>query len=385
MRRARVLILFAIILLLGAAALYLIISGGGGEDVPADATPEGVVPSDVVFVAIAAQDIARGTRIPDDGVVMSRMPANMVVETMISGQDEEGIRSLVVGRIARQDIGRGVPITEKMLTESSGDLLAGGSDAALAIPPGYTAISIPITRLSSVAYAMRDGDVVDVLVTMMFVDVDPDFQSVLPNFSTIITAGGGTEEFPAPSLTGAVQAFEEEGRGDRFFLGKVEEEEETGQLFHLVPSEDQRPRVVTQRLVENARVLHVGTFALDDEAAAAAAAATTQEGVGAPPPPEGQQAVVVETQPPDIITLIVTPQEALALNWAVKTGVHMTLTLRAPNDTEVTETTSVTLGYLIETYNITIPTKLPYAQEPRVDELITPQLPNDRSAPVTPQ
>jgi Flp pilus assembly protein CpaB len=381
MRRSRILILFAIILLLGAAALYLII-GRADEQPQPEGTPEGVIPSDIVFVAIAAQDIARGTRIPEDGVVMSRMPANMVVETMISGPDEEGIRSRVVDRIARQDIGRGVPITEKMLTESSGDLLAGGSDAALAIPPGYTAISIPINRLSGVAYAIRDGDVVDVLVTMMLVDVDPDFQSILPNFSTIITASGGTEEFPAPSLTGAVQAFEEEGQGDRFFLGKVEEEEETGQLFHLVPQEDQRSRIVTQRLVENARVLHVGTFALDEGAAAAAQVA--DEGVGAPPPPEGQQVAVVESQPPDIITLIVTPQDALALNYAIKTGTHMTLTLRAPNDTEVTETTSVTLQYLIDTYNVTIPTKLPYAQQPVLESLITPNLSNDQPA-ATPQ
>jgi Flp pilus assembly protein CpaB len=382
MRRSRILILFAIILLLGAAALYLIISRGGGEEAQPGATPEGVVPSDIVFVAIAAQDIARGTRIPEDGVVMSRMPANMVVETMISGPDEEGIRSRVVDRIARQDIGRGVPITEKMLTESSGDLLAGGSDAALAIPPGYTAISIPISRLSGVAYAIRDGDVVDVLVTMMLVDVDPDFQSILPNFSTIIAASGGTEEFPAPSLTGGVQAFEEEGRGDRFFLGKVEEEEETGQLFHLVPQEDQRPRVVTQRLVENALVLHVGTFALDEEGAAAQQ--VVDEGVGAPPPAEAQQVTVTETKPPDIVTLIVTPQDALAINYAIKTGTHMTLTLRAPNDTEVTETTSVTLQYLIDTYNVTIPTKLPYAQQPALESLITPKLTNDQPV-VTPQ
>jgi len=379
MRRSRIIILFAIILLLGAAAVYLIIGGGGPG--PGEGEPTPVQPPDVVFVAIAAQDIARGTRIPEDGVVMSRMPANMVVETMISGPDEEGIRSRVVDRIARQDIGRGVPITEKMLTESSGDLLGGGSDAALAIPPGFTAISIPIDRLSSVAFAMRDGDMVDILVTMMLVDVDPDFQSILPNFSTIITASGGTSEFPAPGLTGAVQSSESEA-GATSPLGKVEEEEETGQLFHVIPQEAQRPRVVTQRLVENARVLHVGTFALDGETTGVPA---PEAGVGAPPPPEGQQAAVVQSQPPDIITLIVTPQDALALNWAIKTGTHMTLTLRAPNDTEETETTSVTLQYLLDTYNVTIPTKLPYAQQPALESLITPKLPNDQAAPAPQQ
>jgi pilus assembly protein CpaB len=238
---------------------------------------------------------------------------------------------------------------------------------------------MPINRLTGIAYAVRDGDMVDVLVTMMLVDVDPDFQSILPNFSTVIAASGGTEEFPAPGLTGSVQSVESD-EGGGAFLGKVEEEEETGQLFHMVPQEDQRPRVVTQRLVENARVLHVGTFALDDDAAGVTAA--PEAGVGAPPPPEGQQAAVVETQPPDIITLIVTPQDALALNWAMKTGTPLSLTLRAPNDTEATETTSMTLQYLIESYDVTIPTKLPYAQQPALEDLISPRLPNDQPVPL---
>jgi Flp pilus assembly protein CpaB len=120
MRRSRIFILLAIILLLGAAAAYLFLRSGSGASTDGEATP---VPVDVVFVAIAAQDISRGARIPADGVIMSRMNANLVVETMISGSDEEAIRSRVVDHIARQDIARGVPITEAMLTDTSGDLL----------------------------------------------------------------------------------------------------------------------------------------------------------------------------------------------------------------------------------------------------------------------
>jgi Flp pilus assembly protein CpaB len=386
MRRPRILILIALVLLLGAAAAYFLLSGGGGEE-PAEvqATPE--FASDVVFVAIAAQDIARGADIPEDGIVMSRMPANMVVETMISGPDEEGIRTRVVGKIARQDIGRGVPITEAMLTDQTGDLLAGGSDASLAIPPGYTAIAVPMSRLTGVAYAIQTGDVIDVLISLMFVDVDPDFQSLLPNFVTAISAPGGTAEFPSPSLTGEVQPVtvnDEDSSGDYFPLGKVVEEERTGQPFHVIPQEDQRPRIVTQRIVDSARVLHVGTFPLDGAQLTAEATPAAEEGVGAPPPQEGQTVQQV-TEEPDIITLIVTPQDALALNWAMKVGAHLTFTLRAPNDSEVTETTSVTLQYLIDNYNVTIPTKIPYQLEPRVDELVTPQLSNDKSASETQQ
>jgi Flp pilus assembly protein CpaB len=382
MRRPRILILFAIILLLGVAAIYLLTRGGGGSpQAGAEQTPVGAVPSDVVFVAIAAQDIARGARIPDDGVVMSRMPANMVVETMISGSDEEAIRSEIVGRVARQDIGRGVPITEAMISESSGDLLAGGSDASLAIPAGYTAIAIPMDRLSGVAYALRDGDVVDVLVSMLMVDVDPDFQSILPNFSTVLSAPGGTSEFPSPSLTGQVGNYEDKDKGEQILLGKVIQEEETGSLFHVVPQGSQRPRAVSQRLVDSAQVLHVGTFSLENEPTTQVV--SQQQGADAPAGQEGQP-VAVEVKPPDIITLIVTPQDALALNWAMKVGADLTLTLRAPNDSEPTETTSVTLQYLIESYNITVPSRLPYSLEPALSNLIDPKLANDQAV-VAPQ
>jgi pilus assembly protein CpaB len=365
------------ILLLGAVAAYLVVSGGlGGGGGEAQPTPEGI-PSDLVLVAIAAQDIGRGSLIPPDGVIMSRMPANMVVETMISGPDEEGIKSRVVGMIARLDIGRGVPITEEMVTSETGDLLASGSDASLAIPAGYTAIAIPMSRLSGVAYALRDGDQIDVLFSLLMIDVDTDFQSVLPNMATILSASGGTEEFPAPSITGSVGAVEDEEGKSMTLVGKVEIDEELGQPFHLVPQESQRPRVVTQRIVENAQVLHVGTFSLVDTVTAAVVPAP-EEGVGAP---TGQPAPgdISGPEPPDIITLIVTPQDALVLNWALKVGADITLTLRAPNDAEITETTSVTLDYLVEFYDVTIPPKLPYTLEPRLSELIDPQLSNDGS------
>lgn len=383
MRRSRIFILLAMILLLGAVAAYLVLGGGGGGQPQPDATPEGGIPSDLVLVAIAAQDIGRGTSIPEDGVIYSRMPANMVVETMISGPDEEGLSTRVIGRIARQDIGRGVPITEAMITEEPGDLLTSGSDAALAISAGQTAIAIPMNRLSGVAYAMRDGDFVDVLITLMLVDVDPDFQSVLPNQSTLLTAPGGTEEFPAPSLTVGVGEVSYAGEQllQPVIFGKVETDEEIGQPTHLIPQENQRPRAVTQRIVENAQVLHVGTFALEDDVEGEIVPAP-EEGVGAPPPQQAPGEVGGVTEP-DIISLIVSPQDALVLNWAIRVGAPLTMTLRSPDDPEATSTDSVTLRYLIDSLDVTVPSKEPYSLEPPLSELIEPVLPND--APPPPQ
>src|SRR3990170_3890194 len=158
MRRGRVFILLALILLVGAAGVYFLLSGIGREQAPEDITPTPIGEADIV---IAAQHISRGSIIPQEAVIVSPYPADYLVETMMTDP------GLVIGRRARMDIGRGVPITQNMITERAGDLLGTGSDASLAIPPGMTAISMPLSRLSGVGYALRDGDQVDVLVSLL--------------------------------------------------------------------------------------------------------------------------------------------------------------------------------------------------------------------------
>jgi pilus assembly protein CpaB len=283
--------------------------------------------------------------------------------------------NLVVGRRARMDIARGVPVTQNMITEQPGNLLPAGSDAAIAIPPGFTAIAVPLTRLSGVAFAIRDGDPVDVIATMLMVDLDPDFQTVLPNETRVLVGADGA------LLTGlSCEVFNQSATGTECInnvaalFGRLDVEESSGQSLFSRPRENQRPRLVTQRIVENATVLHVGTFPLPEDLSPVASAPA--EGAGAPAQPAGQEQAVV-TPLPDIVTLIVTPQDALALNWAVKSGVDLILTLRSPGDPTATDTTSVTLQYMIENYDISVPSRLPYGLEPRVDRIVVPTLPND--------
>lgn len=372
MRRGRVLILLALILLLGAVAAFLVLSRLGGAAVTTtQAEPTPVFEAQIV---VAAQDIPRGAEIPADAVVLVPYPADMVVETMVTDTN------LVVGKRARMDIPRGVPVTENMLTEEPGRTVLTGSDAAIAIPPGMTAIAIPMDRLSGVAYAVRPGDFVDVLVTMLMIDLDPDFQSPLPNQTAMLVGQDGTLQgvvagrnitIEPPNIT--------LNDTEPVPLGKVETEDVTGQSVYVLPAEPQRPRLVTQRLIENAQVLHVGTFPLEGEAQQAAAVAPAVEGVGAQQQPgQEQQAAPEGPKPPDIVTLIVTPQDALALNWAMKAGVDIVLTLRAPRDTTTTETVSVTLQYLLDNYNIAVPSRLPFGLEPKLTAPIKPVLPNDQ-------
>jgi pilus assembly protein CpaB len=366
MRRGRLLILFALILLFGALAVYFVLRGIGGGATNGQATPPPVFEAQIV---IAAQDIARGSEIPPDGVILSPFPADYIVETMMTDLN------LVIGQRARMDIARGVPVTQNMITDTAGDLLPTGSDAAIAIPPGFTAIAVPLTRLSGVAFAMRDGDQVDVLATMLMVDLDQDFQSVLPNETRILVAADGTllTALSCEVFTSSAGSTECSNTVAALF-GRLDTEEASGQSLYSRPRENQRPRLVSQRIVENSTVLHVGTFPLPVDASAVAQ--PVDQGAGAPAAQD--QTVVIP--PPDIITLIVRPQEALVLNWALKAGVDLTLTLRSPGDSAPTDTTSVTLEYMVETYDIAVPSRLPYGLEPRVDRIVVPALPNDNFA-----
>jgi Flp pilus assembly protein CpaB len=78
-----------------------------------------------------------------------------------------------------------------------------------------------------------------------------------------------------------------------------------------------------------------------------------------------------------VITLIVSPQDAVALTQLLYSGAQLTLALRSAGDDTRVQTESVTLQYLLEQYNITIPAKLPTGIEPPVRELKPPVLPND--------
>lgn len=359
MRRGRVFILLALLLLVGAAGAFVVLNGlggGGGEQVQPTPTPIGEAE-----IVIAAQHIARGAIIPPEAVIVSPYPADYKVETML---DDPG---RVVGHRARMEIERGVPITENMITDQAGDLVSVGSDQSFAIPPGYTAISIPLDRFSGVAYAIHDGDQVDVLVSMLMVDLDPDFQSPTPNRSIFLFNGGGDllSSFSCASITVAEGEFNCAQAEAGSAVGKIEFDETSGQDFYVAPSGAQRPRLVTQRLISNATVLGVGDFSLEEEQAQPVAVPTQAEGAGAPAAQQAAPVAATPVTPPDIITLIVEPQDALALNWALGAGVDLTLTLRSPNDpTADLDTDSMTLQALIDNYNIAVPSKLPYGLEP---------------------
>ncbi len=384
MRRGRIFLLLALIIVVALALVYFVFGRGilnpkptgTGEGNQPQLTPTAVSTTKVVVVT---QQVQRGEIITPDKLDYYEQPSDLVLPTMYTDVNQ------VVGKMARYTLDPYTIVTSNLITDSP--LTEQGSDDALFITPGMVAVSIPVTRLSSVSYAPQRGDHVNVIVTLLFVDLDPDWQTILPDWTgnVIGPGGGGILEGAGPvantqltTLMGQpFRGASEQGRaaGDS-----------SGQQFYLLPSEGQRPRLVSQTLIQDVIVLQMGNFLTPSEKIALEATAPAPTATPEPGAAQASQAATTPTAmpaPPDVITLIVSPQDAVTLNYLIYGGGQLTLALRNPKDTNTTGTEAVTLSYLLDQYNIPIPVKLPYGFQPAVTELVSPRLPNDSTA--TPQ
>ncbi len=353
MRRGRVFLYLSLILILLIAGGYLLytnfLSPSSG---PGDATGEVVVP-DRVDIVVITQKASRGTVLDETVLGLIPLPRDLVIAGMFTDLAQ------VVGRQAKFDLDSGIPLTVNMLVDTAAQLSDAGSVASLSIPEGLVAKSIPINRLASVSYALRPGDRVIVIASMQFIDLDADFQTALPNstalvYGSSISLGG---EGP-PRLTSEVTTTGgSAGRMERD--GELAEES-----IYVVPSERQRPRLATQIIIPSAVVLHVGDFSYEES------------DLNVPevpaPPVDGEAPPVEEIKPPDNITLIVTPQEAVILTYLIDSGVEITLALRSAGDSTVIDTETATIQYFLDDYSIPLPAKLPYGLTPRVDKVPEP-------------
>jgi len=157
------------------------------------------------------------------------------------------------------------------------------------------------------------------------------------------------------------------GSGTARSAGRAELDPTLNQVIYFVPSEEQRPRLVSQMILQDIQVLHVGTFPLAGESSSS----DTQDSTAtqAAPSGGGPTPVPQAVQKPYMITLIVSPQDAVSITYLLNSGTKLTFALRAPDDTSRAETEAATLQYLLSQYAIPVPAKLPYAIEPRMDKL----------------
>lgn len=360
MRRGRIFLYLSLILiLLLAGGFYLyqnFLTPSGPDSAPAQATP---VP-DNVDVVVITQNTPRGTVLNETLLGTIPLPRDVVISGMFTDLAQ------VVGRQVKFDLDSGIPLTSNMLVDSAAQLSEAGSVASLSISQGMVAKSIPMDRFSSVAYSLRAGDRVVVIASMPFIDIDTEFQTILPNVTGLVYGTG----FTGGEGEAAGSRVSLEITGGDTPLGRAEEENEfDNEAIYVIPSEKQRPRLATQIIIPSATVLRIGDFAFPEE--------EKQEQEPTPPPDqeagvetgEGAAQPVEKAEPPDIITLIVTPQEAVNLTYLLDSGVKLNLALRSAGDTTVVDTKTMTIQTFLNDYSIPLPAKLPYGLAPRLDDL----------------
>jgi Flp pilus assembly protein CpaB len=372
-RRGRAFIFIALILILllvlGYAAISMT-SGGIGivgqpEPTPVVVLPTATPAAQVVNIVMSTQPITRGTIISQDSVGLVAMPAADYVEGSFYGNIED-----VVGTRARYDLAPRTPISEALLVP------AGGSVSSFDIPKGMVAISIPVGKLSSVSYGLQPGDHVNVIATLMLVDIDPNFQSILPNLTTSVTAPGQVDNASTSAATIASG-----------IAGRAEFDPTLGTAIYVNPSEPQRPRMVSQTLIQDVVVLQLGIF----EKPAPTPAPTAIPDPAAQPAQPVAATAVPPVPVPDVITLIVNPQDAVTINYLMLAGARLNLVMRAAGDDQRAQIEAVTLQFVLDQYNIPNPAKLPYSMQPRVDGFfnVIPPFPEAgapvQAIPVAPQ
>jgi Flp pilus assembly protein CpaB len=199
MRRGRLLIVIFLLVVVGLLAVVLVtgvltapfpfLPGQAAEvqatEVAAEAATAVPTAEPSTTILVAVQQLPRGLKVPPGAVdarewPVSAVPANAIV--VPAGVDPQvTIQQDVIGKIVRSDIAIEQPVLSTLLVPDLTQIAAEGSDAAAILPQGLVAVSVPMDRLSGVAYAIQDGDRVDVILSFVLVDVDEEFQSILPN------------------------------------------------------------------------------------------------------------------------------------------------------------------------------------------------------------
>lgn len=386
---------------------------GSADEEPGIPTPEPTPSIRFEPVVVARVDIPVGQRLTSELLEVETRP-NMNIA--LQGGYTFATPEDLIGKIVRVNVAKGQAILNPMIALNATDLSSFGSDLALYIDQGRVAVAFPL-RLPSetsfdaaqrgVAFAMRPGDFVDVMMTFRTLDLDPEFGTALPNCTYRVNETSLLEgaEFLFPA---AIQ-------------GRLEFVPEINQVLEIVPgaladgegglcdtaAQPPLPKRITQLTLQQMEVLWVGTWRTQEDllkeilptpAPVVAGEEETNPGDGGNIEEEGSTSeevgptgriclspvtnelvpcpVVRDTNRPDVVILSMTAQDAVTLKWALERGVEMNLVLRAQGDVTVFFTSSVSLPQIVNDGALLIPEPYDVDLDPRVDEVPAPSLPS---------
>lgn len=339
-------------------------SGAGTSSPEVVGTP---IPEDTIGVVVSLQTVPRGHVMTEDILAIDRRPRDSVESNVITDTKD------VIGMFARTDIFQGQTLTRDKLAGDIREIVTSEYGPSSLIPPGFVAQAVPLSTfrldpggsIASVGYGVSEGDYVDILLLFDMRKIDEEFQTLLPNdlalFITVEVEDTQEKRFLEIDPYG-------------FF-----EELPTGDTVHVRPREYQRPYIVGL-VIQNAKVIQVGQYALPEAAAAQIATPTpTALPEGAPTPlPEPVAIPSATPLPPEVVVVALQPQQQLLLRYALEVGADVDFALRGINDGQLYPVENVDLNFLLERFNIEIPPDFGYTLDTQYYN-ITPTPTSDAS------
>jgi len=315
------------------------------------------LPSDMVEVVVSLQTVPRGWQMTADELTTDLRFSTEVGSDVITDVNE------AIGLYARSDIYQGQTLTKDALVSDIRLLASESYGPSALIPPGFVAQAVPMDRLAGVAYGVSEGDYVDILISFVLQEIDPQFQTLLENSITFYLR----DEAGNPLLI-TIDPY------GRF------EELPTGEVTHIAPSEANRRPILVSMILQNAKVIQVGTW--QPELPVSASTPTPEpvaEGAETPTPQIGEIPTATPT-PPDTLLLALLPQQQLLLKYAVESNASIDFALRGINDAQLYTIENIDFNYIKERFNIDIPPNFEFTAEfidvtptPVIEEQPTPE------------
>ena len=325
-------------------------------DLEPTATP---TPPTLMEVVVSLQTVPRGWQMTEAELTTDLRRAELVPDNVLTDTEQ------ALGMYARTDIFQGETLTENSLIEDPTLVGVEEYGPSSLIPEGFLAQAVPMSRLSSVAYGMDEGDIVDVLITFYISEIDEEFQTLLQNAAIFPLAQEPEEgeEGEEPQLNLIV--IDPFGRFETL---------PNGELAFITPSETQRP-IRVAFVLQAAKVIQVGPWAPVEEVAVPTPSPTPDPAV-TPTPSAGELPTATPT-PPDVVLLALTPQQQLVLKYATEVAADIDFALRPPNDTQIYSIETIDLPSFLGRFGIDLPVDFEFTASP-VLVTVTPPSPTDQ-------
>jgi len=310
-----------------------------GEEGEEGAQAEEVIPTptldpDIIYVdvVVSLQTVPRGWQMTEAELDMDERASSQVGPDVLRSFEE------AIGLYARQEIFQGETLTKDSLVRDPTLLGVETFGPSSLVPPGWVAMAVPADRLNSVAYGYAPGDSVDIMLSFTLNPLDEEFQTLLSNSASFFLQ----QEGPTGVNQGNIFVIDPYGRFETIA---------TGDLAHIAPSEDPPRPVPVSVLLQQARIVHVGTY----NPPLPVLPPTPTPDPNEPTPTPGGPPPTPPPPPPDVVLVALNPQQQLFLKYAIETTADIDFALRGTGDGQIYTIEQLDISYLLGQFGIEIP------------------------------